>query len=123
MQTEEIIKITRDRVAELVKIRERSEDARLFEGDESRKHPRWPFPAAVELAPADGDGRTRWFATCGNLSIGGLGLIADHYFPPGMVVDLSCHLPEATLYGQGTVRHCRQTAHGYLVGVEFNFPQ
>ena len=123
MQTEEIVKITRNRVADLVKIRERSEDAGLFEGDDRRTHPRWPFPGAVELSPADGDGRTRWFATCGNLSLGGLGLMTDHYFPPGMIVEFSCHLPEATLYGQATVRHCRQTEYGYLVGVEFNFQE
>lgn len=123
MQTEEIVKITRARVAELVKIRERSEDAELFEGDERRQYSRWPFPGAVELSPAGGDGRSRWYATCGNLSLGGLGMMADRHFAPGMVVDLSCHLPEATLYGQATVRHCRQTEYGYLVGVEFNFEE
>ncbi|HSW44219.1 MAG TPA: PilZ domain-containing protein [Phycisphaerae bacterium] len=123
MQTEQIVRITRRRVADLVKSRERSEDAVLFTGDEKRRNRRWPFPGAAELSLADGDGRKRWFATCGNLSFGGLGIITDRHFSPGTVLDISCHLPELTMVGRVTVLHCRPAGKGFLTGVRFDFDE
>jgi hypothetical protein len=123
MQIDEIVKITRQRVADLVHQREQDDGAHLFIGDERREHIRWPFPGAVELAPVGDDGRKRWFATCGNLSFGGLGVMTDHYFEPGTVIEISCHFPESSMFGRAVVRHCRPARQGYLMGVQFLFDE
>jgi len=121
MQIDEIITISRQRVADLVQQREKDDGAHLFLNDERREHARWPFPGAVELTPVDGDGRKRWFATCGNLSLGGRGVMTDHYFEPGTVLEISCHFPENSMFGRVIVRHCRPANQGYLMGVQFLF--
>ena len=123
MKTEEIVKITRKQVVDLVKARTEAAGPRLFAGDERRRCPRWPFPGAVELSPIGDDGRTRWFATCGNLSLGGLGVIADRCFDEGTPLDISCHMPEVTLVGRATVRHCEEIPQGYMVGLKFDFDE
>lgn len=123
MKTEEIVKITRRRVAELVKARTQSSGPGLFAGHEKRKHTRWPFPGAVELSPVNDDGRKRWFATCGNVSLGGLGIIAERCFEDGTELEISCHLPEMTLVGRATVRHCEEIPQGYMVGLRFEFDE
>ncbi len=121
MPTDEMIRVNRKQVAALVRARAKASGPRLFSGDERRRYPRWPFPGAVELSPVGGDGRVRWFATCGNISEGGFGVIADRSFEPDTPLEFSCHLPEATLVGQAVVRHCVRTPEGYMVGLEFNF--
>jgi hypothetical protein len=123
MKTEEIVKITRKRVADLVKARTLSSGPGLFAGHEKRKHTRWPFPGAVELSPVEDDGRTRWFATCGNVSLGGLGIISERCFENGTALEISCHLPEMTLVGQATVCHSEEIPQGYIVGLKFNFDE
>jgi len=122
MKTEEIVRLTRKRVAALVKARQEQEDPDFFEGGERRENFRWPFPGAVELWPAGGDGRERWYATCRNLSMGGLGMVAEQPFEAGTQVEIACHFPEATFFVEAVVRHCTPVPDGFLVGVEFRFP-
>jgi len=121
MQTEEITQLSREVIANLIRSREESEDAALFEGDDRRFHARWPFPGAIELWPKDGDGRVRWFASCGNLSYSGIGMFADRAFEPGTPVELACHFPELTVCGSAIIRHCTESPMGYIVGAEFDF--
>jgi hypothetical protein len=123
MKTEEIVKITRKRVADLVKSRAEGKGPGLFAGHEKRQHTRWPFPGAVELSPVDDDGRTRWFGTCGNVSLGGLGVITERCFDDGAAFEISCHLPEMTLVGRVSVRHCEEIPQGYMVGLRFEFDE
>ncbi len=123
MQTEEIVKLTRERLIELLQARTESAASGPYAGRDRRRCPRWPFPGAVELSPAGDDGRTRWFATFCDLSPGGLGVVADCPFAAGAVLDLSCHLPEATLVGRATVRHCEPVDQGYMIGLQFDFDE
>lgn len=121
MKTDEIVKLTPQRVAALVRARQAADDADWYEGREKRDDVRWPFPGAVELWPVDGDGRERWYATCRNLSLYGLGMLTEQPFDPGTNVEIACHFPEASFYGQAVIRHCTETPHGFLVGVEFDY--
>jgi len=121
MQTDEIVAMTRERVAELVRAQQTHDEPDSFEGNEQRGDTRWPFPGAVEVWPAGGDGRQHWLATCHNVGYGGLGMIADQPFKLDTPVEFACHLPEASFYGKATVRHCTEVPEGFLVGVEFNF--
>jgi len=121
MLTDEIVPMTRQQVADLVRAQAAHIEPTLFEGSEQRNDIRWPFPGAVEVWPAGGDGRIRWLATCQNLGYGGLGMLTDEPFPIDTPLDFACHLPEASFYGKATVRHCTELHEGYIVGVEFNF--
>jgi hypothetical protein len=122
MPTDEIVKLTRKQVTRLV--RRRMEAAgQKYEGDERRRAPRWPFPGTVELRLADPSNPSQWFATCRDISEGGMGMKTDTYFASGTVLDISVHLPEQTFYGQATVRYCREldVESEYIMGVQFVF--
>jgi hypothetical protein len=159
MQTKEDIRITRELVADLVRLREHCDNAAripesdrrkfkgsdrrqpdtapyngpdrrrsvkgdrrsLTKGDRRRLPARWPFAGMVEFSFFDGDGRTVWLADCFNLNLRGLGLVTDHPFAVGAVIDLACHLPNVTMYGQAVVRHCIKLQQNYKIGVEFVF--
>ena len=117
MATEEIVKLSREAILELLRSRRLPVDE--FDGPERRRQSRWPFPSAAELRPDGGDGSVQWFGTCENLSQGGLGVTCDHVFEPGTTLEISFHLPEASFYGRAVVRHCHETPRGQYVGVEF----
>jgi hypothetical protein len=121
MRTEEIAKLSRKLIADLIHKREQSEEAVLVEKDERRQHPRWPFPGAIEIWLSGNDAEQRWFASCANLSRTGIGMFMDRPLEAGMAVELACHFPEVTVCGAATIRHCTQTPAGYIVGAEFNF--
>ncbi|MBP7937163.1 MAG: PilZ domain-containing protein [Phycisphaerae bacterium] len=125
MKIEEILKLTPKRVAILLKTRRKlaGPSADLYAGQDLRRSVRWPFPGQVELWPAGGDGRERFYATCHNLSTNGLGMIADASFEPGTRVELACHFPEASFYGKGVIRHCTKIPKGYLIGLQFDFEE
>lgn len=119
-KTESIYRLTRRRIDKLLDGRRTSPDA--FGGDERRRQPRWPFPGTAELWPAGADGPPQWFATCLNLSEGGMGLRCDEPFEPGTPLDIAFHLPEASFFGRVTVRHCVETPkEDYHLGVQFAF--
>jgi len=121
MITDEIVKLSRERMADLV--RSRHDPPADFDGEERRVVTRWPFPGTAELRPAEGDGRPLWFATCRNVSETGLGISTDEPFEPGTPLEIAFHLPEASFYGKATVRYCTQTPQAYLVGLEFDFEE
>jgi len=121
MRTEEIAKLSRRLIDDLVHEREHSEGAALVERDERRRDPRWPFPGAIEIWPTGSEGGQRWFASCGNLSRTGIGMFMDRPLEPGLAVEMACHFPEVTVCGPATIRHCTKTPAGYMVGAEFNF--
>ena len=119
MQTNEIIRLTRQAVAELLASREAA--AEPYEGHERRRVPRWPFDGAVEFRLAGGTGSPQWFGSCDNLSQTGLGASCDRHFEPGTRVEITVHQPEASLFGEATVCHCTQRGDEYYVGVDFDF--
>jgi len=121
MQTEEIVAMTHEHVAQLVRARQSQAKPNDFEGHEQRMDIRWPFPGTVEIWPNDGDGRRCWLATCLNLGYGGLGMLADEPFSLDTPIEFACHLPEASFFGKAVVRHCTELPDGYLVGIEFDF--
>jgi len=126
MPTDEIVRLTRRQLGRL--IRRRMEAAgQEFDGREQRRAPRWPFPGTVELRHSDGSNPNQWFAACRDISEGGMGMKTDAYFAPGTILDISVHLPEQTLYGQATVRYCKEletdSEPEYLMGVQFVFDQ
>ena len=122
MKTEEIVRLTRKRVAALVKARQEQEDPDFFEGGERRENFRWPFPGAVELWPAGGDGRERWYATCRNLSMGGLGMAAEQPFEAGNPGQIPRHFPHATPFRQAVGRHFTPVLGGFLVRFGIRLP-
>ena len=120
MSTEEIVKLTREGVQDL--IRNQSEPSDDYDGTNRRRQPRWPFPGTVELWPDGGDGSRQWFGTCRDLSEGGLGFNCDAYFEPGTPLEIAFHLPAASFYGKATVRHSLESPDDdYIVGVQFNY--
>ena len=122
MPTDEIVKLTRKQVSRLIRRRMEAAGAN-YEGSERRRAPRWPFPGTVEVRYADGRDPSQWFATCRDISDGGMGMKTDMYFAPGTLLDISVHLPEQTFYGQATVRYCKELEieSEYIMGVQFVF--
>lgn len=123
MLTEGILKLTRKRIEELLKSRSRPESD--YQGHERRRHPRWPFPGAVELRPVGANDDELCFGTCRDISLSGVGLTCDEEYAPGTQLEIALHLPEATFWGKGTVRFCRELDadfdEEYVLGIEFNF--
>lgn len=119
MLADEIVKLSREGILDLLRERARPDDA--FGGGNRRRRPRWPFPGTIELWPADGDGTRQWFGTCHNLSEGGLGITCDDPFEADTPLEIAFHLPEASFYGKATVRHCLETPRGYMIGLQFDF--
>lgn len=122
MQTQEIVKLTQKRIADIVKARQ--ESGKLSDElphVERRKHPRWPFKGAVELWPEGVDGRSLTHATCLNLSETGMGLSCDEHLNPGQPMEVAIHLPEMTLCGRAVVRYCAEIRGQFMVGMEFLF--
>ena len=120
MDATEISPITEEAIADLLSNRANAAGASV----EScrRENVRWPFPGAVEMWLPDEDGTERhYLATCSNLSIQGVGLIADCALPVGLEFDLAVHQPEASFHGRGIVRHCTEADVGFYVGVQFVF--
>jgi len=123
MKTNEIVKLTREAIAELLRSREAPDNQ--FQGAERRRAPRWPFPGTVELRRPDENDPALWFATCRDVGATGVGMTTDHYFKPGTRLDVALHLPEASFYGKATVRYCveveDETQDQYAMGLEFDF--
>jgi hypothetical protein len=122
MQTEEIVKLTRKRIAAIVKARQ--ESGKLTDslpGPERRHHPRWPFKGAVELWPDGTGARSQLHGTCLNISETGVGLSCDKHLQPGDIMEVAVHLPEMSLCGRAAVRYCAQVRGQYMVGLEFLF--
>ena len=122
MQTEEIVKLTRKELHNLI-VSQNLAEGKGLSGKERRTKPRCMFPAMVEIWPMNGDGSEHWLGICQNLSMNGLGIICDYGFEPDTEIEISIHLFEASVYGKATVRHCTEIPQGYLVGVEFNFDE
>ena len=123
MKTDEIVKLTREGIAELLSSRAAPEDE--CPGHERRKSPRWPFPGAVELRPVGANDDELCFGSCRDLSQNGVGLICDDPFETGTPLDIALHLPEASFCGKATVRYCAQiegeNEEEYVMGLEFDF--
>ena len=121
MPTDEIVRLTRKQVSQLIRRRMQAA-GHEFDGEEQRRAPRWPFPGTVELRHAEGSDPNQWFATCRDISEGGMGMKTDVYFAPDTLLDISVHLPEMTLYGPAKVKYCREIEPSeYMMGVEFIF--
>ena len=123
MKTDEILKLSRQAVITLIERRLANGKLEAFEGHERRRSPRWPFPGQVEVRPADDPRAVPMFFECRDLSETGLGMRGDESFELGTVLDLSVHVPEGTLYGQGVVRYSMKTPRGHMTGVEFIFEE
>ncbi len=123
MHTDEIVKLSRKRVAAVVAARREAggEPKVQHEGAEKRRDPRWPFQGAIELWPDGGDGRVVTHGTCLNLSETGVGLSCDEHMVPGQVMEIAVHLSEVTLCGRATVRYCAPVRGQFMVGMEFVF--
>ena len=122
MQTQEIVKLTRKRIAEIVKARQ---DAGKLPTEQShverRKSARWPFKGAIELWPDGADGRSLTHGTCLNISETGMGLSCDEHLNPSQIMEVAIHLPEMTLCGRATVHYCAEVRGQYMIGMEFVF--
>ncbi|HOB73210.1 MAG TPA: PilZ domain-containing protein [Phycisphaerae bacterium] len=123
METEEIVKLSREAVINLIKTRRSTVHIEPFAGPERRRSPRWPFPGQVEVRVADDEQCPPGFFDCRDLSETGMGMCGDHHYPVGTVIELALHVPELTLYGRAVVRYCMQTSRGHMMGVEFLFDE
>ncbi len=118
LETLEIQLLTRESIAAFLNGRE------LFTPDDHtharRRVPRWPFPGTVELWIPDGEGGERYeLATCINLSMDGLGILADEKLPLGMILGIAFHQPEVSFHGRSVVRHVANHEKGFFTGVQF----
>ena len=122
MKTDEIVKLSREALVDLIKFRlatGKLED--VYAGHERRRTPRWPFPGQVEVRPAEGDHGLPEFFDCRDLNDTGMGMCGESAYAIGTILELSVHLPEMTLYGRAVVRYCMHTPRGHMMGVEFLF--
>jgi hypothetical protein len=121
MDAERIVKMDPDVVRELLDSQNVKAEAKRGAG--KRLVERWPFPGTVEVwLPEDCYGERHVLATLHNLSAHGLAMRTRRPVPTGTRVALAVHQPELSCYGHALVRHCTQAAVGYLVGVEFFYP-
>ncbi len=121
MQTDQIVKLTREAIGAVLGERHRTQ-AGVYAGKDRRNRARWPFPGTVQIWPCGGDGRQNWYGTLRDLSEDGLGMCCDDPFIPGTRVEIALHVPEASFCGQAIIRYCQPTGRDYLVGVQFQFP-
>ena len=120
MDADEIIPLTADSIADLVKDHHAAGVSQPEAG--KRAMPRWPFPGATQLWMSDEPGAERLiFGTCCNISEGGLGVRTEEPLPVGVTLPIAIHLPQASYHGEATVRHCTEKKTGYFVGMEFHF--
>ena len=123
METNEIMKLTRKGITDLLALQHASPEED-YSGEDRRQWPRWPSPGTVELWPIDENGAEQWFGTLRNVNETGLGCTTDEPFEPGTPLQVAFHLPEASFYGKGTVCHCTLTPQEqYIVGVQFDFEE
>lgn len=132
MMTDKIVKLTRQAVADLLASRGHLD---LVSSDppvtERRRNPRvvWPFPGTVAIKPLGATDDQLCFATCRDISLTGVGMTSEEPFDVGSQIEIAIHLPEATFYGQGTIRYCAEiepdldipVEDRFALGVEFNF--
>ena len=123
MKTDEIVKLSREVLMDLVNARQANGNLELFVGPERRRTARWPFPGQVEVQPSEGEPGLPQFFDCRDLNDTGMGMCGDCFYPIGSVLDLSIHLPEMTLYGRAVVRYSMRTPRGNMMGVEFLFEE
>lgn len=116
MQTEEFIRISPEAVMKILCERYGYHDHETDAGGQ-RKQMRWPFPSTIEVWQ-DGEDDYR-LGQALNLSLGGVGAVMDSPLIPGRRLNVAIHEPEATLYGEVTVRHCAATGDKHHVGFEF----
>jgi hypothetical protein len=121
MDTEEIVKLSREALLDLIQSRLAAGTLEAYAGPERRRTPRWPFPGQVEVRSAEGDQRMPHFFDCRDLNETGMGMCGDVYYAVGSIIELSVHLPEMTLYGRAVVRYSMRTSRGHMMGVEFLF--
>ncbi len=121
MKTDEIMRLSRKGVKTVLSARQGASEPALRQ--ERRRRPRWPFPGTIELCFPGERAPVPCFGTCHDLSEEGVGFTCDDAFDPGTVLDIALHLPEASFYGQGTVRHRVRTPRGYLTGMAFVFDE
>ncbi len=118
MQTDEFVPISADNIHTI--LRERYGYPDVPHSDARRRHPRWPFPATVELWVPDASGGERHVLARGlNLSSAGVGILMDEEISPNVELSVAIHQPEATLFGKAVVRHATLTEHGNHVGLQF----
>lgn len=120
MKTDEFVHLSRQAVQRLLEERQQSDPVPASAGPERRRHPRWPFPAPVELWVPGEDGIDEHvLGTCKDLSCGGVGISCDCELPVGVTLPIAIHQPEVTFHGYAIVRRCMRGPDGYHVGLEF----
>lgn len=120
MKADEIVTLTREGIASLLRSRTGMAPDQS-PGHEKRRSPRWPFPGTVEITPPEGHADTPFFGAVRNLSETGLGMQCDRYFDINTRLEVAVHLPEASFCGHAYVRYCMETPQGYMTGLEFDF--
>lgn len=122
MDADRIVKLSPEAIHELIESQQIPAQAK--HAGSKRQHDRWPFAGTIEVwLPESCYGERHVLATLHNLSQGGLAMRARRPIPSGTNITLAIHLPALSSYGHAVVRHCTRAAVGYLVGVEFMFPE
>ena len=120
MQTNEIVSLTRQSIAEM--LHGRADKDASFGGENLRQQARWAIPGTVEIRMAGSNASLPWIATCRDLSEGGLGMICERAFETGVELEIAVHVPEASFCGFATVRYSAQVNNrDYLTGLQFKF--
>ncbi|UCE62094.1 MAG: PilZ domain-containing protein [Phycisphaerales bacterium] len=123
MDATEISPLTEEAIAKLLDDRNVRTPSKPYDNGR-RQTPRWPFPGTVELwVPGEDGVEEHQLATCLNLSLGGVGMLADIELPVGLELALAIHQPEMSFHGRGAIRHCTAVEPSFYIGLEFLFDE
>jgi len=90
--------------------------------DNRRKSNRVPYPENCKLSLLEnGDDISSHVVEIRNLSMGGLAIKSDKYYPPGKVVAVTFGSAEdGSTVVNGEIQHCLENEHGhFIIGIRF----
>ena len=123
MPTREILELTREGIAEIMRTLPAPESAsrRTDDGPDHREHPRWISAGSIEVRVLFSQEQQARTGDLLNISEGGLGMRSDHYFERDAVQEIVVHLPHASFHTKACVRYCKKVRGRFMTGMAFLF--
>jgi len=119
MPTQEIVKLTHQGIAEIIRTLPQNEPEQPYDGPEQRQHPRWTSAGSVEVRVLFAQSNEPRIGTVLNISEGGLGMCSEHYFEPDSVQQIVIHLPHISFHTNASVRYCKKVRGEFMTGMAF----
>ncbi len=123
MPTREIVELTREGIADIVRTLPAPESPppSTTDGPDQREHPRWISAGTVEVRVLFSQEQQARTGDLLNISEGGLGMRSDHYFERDAVQEIVVHLPEVSFHAKACVRYCKKVCGRFMTGMAFVF--